>query len=141
MLSAPGLVDTTSPNKAEEEAVAENSNEQGDEDSITMDAGRQEAGEGSEQGVSLLLRSVLFIFRYLVLCFKIILGIWYHTFYDFEVYWYLVGKISGILVSHYPLAGPEKSFPLLSQTLRFYLSDCPISYINFCFLILKINTP
>ena len=62
----------------------------------------KEAKEGSEQRVSLLLRSVLFLFRYLVFCSKIILGIKYHTFYNFEVYWYLVGKISGILVSHYP---------------------------------------
>ena len=53
----------------------------------------KEAKEGSEQRVSLLLRSVLFIFRYLVFCFKTILGIKYHTFYDFKVYWYLVGRI------------------------------------------------
>ena len=47
---------------------------------------------------------------YLVFCFKIILGIWYHTFYDFEVYWYLGGKIAGILVSPPPLlAGPDFS--------------------------------
>ena len=62
----------------------------------------KEAEEDSEPGVSLLLRSDLFVFRYLVFCFKIILGIKYHTFYDFEVYWYLGGKIAGILVSHYP---------------------------------------
>ena len=66
----------------------------------------KEAKEGSEQRVSLLLRSVLFIFWYLVFCFKIILGIKYLTFYEFKVYWYLVGKIYGILVFHYPpLAG------------------------------------
>ena len=62
----------------------------------------KEAEEDSEPGASLLLRSDLFVFRYLVFCFKIILGIKYHTFYDFEVYWYLGGKIAGILVSHYP---------------------------------------
>ena len=62
----------------------------------------KEAEEDSEPGVSLLLKSDLFIFRYLVFCFKIFLGIKYHTFYDFEVYWYVGGKIAGILVSHYP---------------------------------------
>ena len=62
----------------------------------------KEAEEDSEPGYSLLLKSDLFIFRYLVFCFKIILGIKYHTFYDFEVYWYLGSKIAGILVSHYP---------------------------------------
>ena len=89
-----GSTDTTSPNKAG----------QGDEDSITMDPGGKEAEEDSEQGVSLSLRSVLLIFRYLVLCFKIILGIWYHTFYDFEVYWYLVGNIQ---VCWYPTTPPD----------------------------------
>ena len=51
----------------------------------------KEAKEGSEQRVSLLLRSisVFFIFRFLVCCFKIILGVKYDTFYDFKVYWYL----------------------------------------------------
>ena len=66
----------------------------------------KEAEEESEPAVSLLFRSDLFIFGYLVFCFKIILGIKYHTFYDFEVYWYLGGKISGILVSHYPPPPP-----------------------------------
>ena len=94
---ANGSTDTTSPNQADEERFAESVYGQGDEDSIT-----KEAEEDSEPGVSLLLRSDLFIFRYLVFCFKIILGIWYHTFYDFEVYWYLWGKIAGILVSYYP---------------------------------------
>ena len=66
-----------------------------DEDSITTDgwSDAKEAKEGSEERVSLLLRSVLFVFRYLVFSFKIILGIKYHTFYDFKIYWYLVGKI------------------------------------------------
>ena len=69
----------------------------------------KEAEEDSEPGVSLLLRSDLFVFRYLVFCFKIILGIKYHTFYDFEVYWYLGGKIAGILaVSYTHLTLPTK---------------------------------
>ena len=91
-----GSTDTTSCNEADEESFAENYfEEQGEEDSMTTDVGRpqKEAKEGSEQRLSLLLRSVLFIFRYLVFCFKIILGITYHTFFDFKVYWYLVGKI------------------------------------------------
>ena len=37
-----GSTGTTSPNEAEEELVAEKSDEQGDEDSISMDAGRQD---------------------------------------------------------------------------------------------------
>ena len=86
-----GSIDTTSCNEADEEPFAENYfEEQGDHGRWS---GAKEAKEGSEQRVSLLLRSVLFIFRYLVFCFKIILGIKYHTFYDFKVYWYLVGKI------------------------------------------------
>ena len=68
-----GSTDTTSPNEADEEPFAESVDGQGDEDSITMDA--KEAVEDSEPGVSLLLRSDLFIFGYLVFCFKIVLGI------------------------------------------------------------------
>ena len=57
----------------------------------------KKAKEGSEQRVSLLIRSVLFTFWYLIFCFQIILGIKYLTFYDFKVlvscgeyrvYWY-----------------------------------------------------
>ena len=44
----------------------------------------KEAEEDREPGVFLLLRSDLFIFRYLVSSFKIILGIQYHKLYDFR---------------------------------------------------------
>ena len=67
-----GSTDTSSCNEADEEPFAENYfEEQGDEDLMTTDVGRpqKKAKECSER-VSLLLRSVLFIFRYLVFCFK-----------------------------------------------------------------------
>ena len=58
-----GSTYTTSPDEADEERFAESVYGQGDEDSIT-----KKAEEDSEPGVSLLL-------RYLVFCFKIVLGI------------------------------------------------------------------
>ena len=85
-----GSFDTTSPNEADEEPFAESVDGQGFDHHGRWPTAK-EAEEDSEPRVSLLLRSDLF--RYLVFCFKITLGIWYHTFYDFEVYWYLGGKI------------------------------------------------
>ena len=70
----------------------------------------KEAEEDSEPGVSLLLRFDLFIFRYLVICFKINLGIYYHTFYDFS--WF-----SGILVSW----GENSGYIGIHSTLPFTL--------------------
>ena len=81
----------------------------------------------------------MFVFRYLVFCFKIILGIKYHTFYDFEVYWYLGGQNSGYIgIPLPPLAGPDYLHKLLLRSSHDHTTNLPTLTKNPLELILQV---